>query len=54
MLRLKHAVLLFVEFGRYAVTNRRLWPLVLVLLLVSLATIAVATQLATPFIYTLF
>jgi hypothetical protein len=54
VIRIKHLFLLVLEFGRYAMTNRRAWPLMLVLFLLMLSAFAVATQVATPFIYTLF
>ena len=54
LLRIKHTLLLFLEFVRYAVTNRRVWPLVLVLVLLMLTAFVVVTQMASPFIYTLF
>lgn len=54
MLALKHFFRLLKDIGAYSWVNRVWWPIPLVLILLAIGILAVTTQVATPYIYTLF
>ncbi len=54
MLFLRHLLRLLKEVGLFAQQNKAWWIIPLVLALLLLALIIIATQSATPYIYTLF
>ena len=54
MRRLRYLIRLYREFVGYTLVNKSMMPITLVTLLLVIAAIAVVTQVATPFIYTIF
>ena len=54
LLFLSNAGRLLVSLLYFAVINRSVFPLVMILLFMIVAAFAVATQVAVPFIYTIF
>lgn len=51
---LKHLVQLFRDLVAYSWVNEVWWPLPVVIILLAIGSLALTTQLATPYIYTLF
>jgi len=54
MLVLKHFFQLFKDIIAYSWVNEVWWPLPIVLILLIIGVLSFTTQLATPYIYTLF
>jgi hypothetical protein len=54
MMRLRHLVRLFIELCSYSVVNESVWVLFFVLALLMLSGVAIVSQTALPYIYTLF
>ena len=53
-LALKHLIRLFRDIAAYSWVNSVWWPLPVVLILLTIGFLAVSTQVAMPYIYTLF
>ena len=54
MLALRHCMRLLKDLAAYSWVNEIWWPLPLVFSLLAIGFLALTTQVATPFIYTLF
>jgi hypothetical protein len=54
MLALRHGARFFGDLFAYCWTNEVWWPLPVVFVLLSVGFLALTTQVATPYIYTLF
>ena len=54
LLALKHFFRLWKEIIAYSWVNEVWWPVPLVLILFAIGILAMTTQIATPYIYTLF
>ncbi|MBI2876889.1 MAG: hypothetical protein HYY20_08410 [Candidatus Tectomicrobia bacterium] len=53
-LALKHFLYLLKDLVAYSWVNEVWWPLPLVLIIMAIGFLALTTQVATPYIYTLF
>jgi hypothetical protein len=52
--RVRHLGLLFRSLARYCVVNRRVWPLLAVLLLLAIGVVSTTAYVVTPLLYPLF